>query len=112
METKRVPDSAGKASAAAPRQFVIVSWNVNGLRGLEKRVGKTLSVLFKGWNADCVCLQETKLSSFDDVTDDLAMVQDYDSYFSFSRDEKQPKGWSGTVTYVRKGLAKEASEGF
>jgi exodeoxyribonuclease-3 len=119
MESKLATPAEGKAAAATTtppaasgRAFVVVSWTVNGLRGLEKRVGKPLAAVFRSWNADCVCLQETKLSSFDDVTDDIAMVEGFDSYFSFSRDEKHPKGWSGTVTYCRKGLAKGAAEGF
>ncbi|KAG5544181.1 hypothetical protein RHGRI_016809 [Rhododendron griersonianum] len=37
----------------------IISWNVRGLNARDKRV--IVKVLLKGWRADVVCLQETKL---------------------------------------------------
>ena len=36
----------------------LVSWNVNGLRAV---VGKGFAQIFDELDADCVCLQETKL---------------------------------------------------
>jgi len=94
--------SSSSASSASGQPLIIVSFNVNGLRGLEARMSQNLEALFKRLNADICCLQETKMSSFDDVTTELALVNGYDSYWSFS---KEKKGWSGVVTYARKGCA-------
>ena len=38
----------------------LVSWNVNGLRAV---VGKGFADIFESFDADCVCLQETKLEA-------------------------------------------------
>lgn len=38
----------------------ILNWNVKGLNAKEKRV--VVKSLLKGWKADVVCLQETKLN--------------------------------------------------
>ena len=39
-------------------KFKLVSWNVRGLNNKDKR--RLVKVLW-GWNADIICLQETKL---------------------------------------------------
>ena len=38
----------------------LVSWNVNGLRAI---VGKGFADIFNAFDADCFCMQETKLQA-------------------------------------------------
>jgi len=65
--------------------------------------------LFAHYRADIFCLQETKLSSWQDWHQHThnVIVPGYDSFWSFSR---KKKGWSGVATYVRKGLTVNAIE--
>ena len=41
----------------------MVSWNVRGLKDLQKRL--VVKNLLQEWNCDVVCLQETKLAGMD-----------------------------------------------
>ena len=74
------------------RQSVMkfVSWNVNGLRAV---VSKGFEDIFRSFDADFVCLQETKLQpglinlEFDG----------YRSYWNYA----EKKGYSGTAVYSR-----------
>ncbi len=68
----------------------LVSWNVNGLRAI---VGKGFAEIFKTLDADCFCLQETKLQA---GQIDLEF-EGYKSYFNYAL----KKGYSGTATYTR-----------
>ncbi len=68
----------------------LVSWNVNGLRAI---VGKGFCDIFEGFDADCVCLQETKLQK---GQIDLEFLG-YTSYWDYA----QRPGYSGTVIYTR-----------
>lgn len=72
----------------------IVSWNVNGLRTLKPSVKAALDSL----DADIICLQETKISSSDVNLEQVALVQGYNSFFSFC---KVRSGYAGVATYVR-----------
>lgn len=67
-----------------------VSWNVNGLRAA---VNKGFPELFDAFDADFVCLQETKLQQ---GQIDLEF-DGYTSYWSYA----DRKGYSGTVIYSR-----------
>ena len=67
-----------------------VSWNVNGLRAV---VGKGFADIFKDFDADFFCLQETKLQ---EGQIDLNF-EGYDSYFDYA----ERKGYSGTAVYTR-----------
>ncbi|WMV46346.1 hypothetical protein MTR67_039731 [Solanum verrucosum] len=40
-------------------KFKLVTWNVRGLNDRDKR--RLVKSVMKGWNADIICLQETKL---------------------------------------------------
>ena len=68
----------------------LVSWNVNGLRAI---IGKGFEDIFRQMDADCFCLQETKIQpgqvdlSFDG----------YDSFFDYA----EKKGYSGTAIFTR-----------
>ena len=68
-----------------------ISWNVNGLRAAEKK-GFSDSVL--PWNADCICIQETKLQG---GQIDL-QLPGYESYWSYA----EKKGYSGTAIFTRR----------
>ncbi|KAI9197434.1 Endonuclease/exonuclease/phosphatase [Polychytrium aggregatum] len=92
----------------------ILCWNVNGIRAVSRKLasGNGLLSFFRQQNLpDIVCFQETKVSGLDDLADsrELIEVPGYDSFWSFS---KKRKGWSGVVTYAKKGSTLAASEGF
>ena len=67
-----------------------ISWNVNGLRAAEKK-GFADSML--ALNADCICIQETKLQA---GQTDLELPG-YESYWSYA----EKKGYSGTAVFTR-----------
>lgn len=69
----------------------LVSWNVNGLRAVA---GKGFAQVFDELDADCVCLQETKLQKGQIDLDFLG----YTSYWNYA----DKPGYSGTVIYTRK----------
>lgn len=69
----------------------LVSWNVNGLRAVA---GKGFAQIFDELDADCVCLQETKLQK---GQIDLEFLG-YTSYWNYA----DKLGYSGTVIYTRK----------
>lgn len=69
----------------------LVSWNVNGLRAMA---GKGFAQIFDELDADCVCLQETKLQK---GQIDLEFLG-YTSYWNYA----DKPGYSGTVVYTRK----------
>lgn len=69
----------------------LVSWNVNGLRAVA---GKGFAQIFDDLDADCVCLQETKLQK---GQIDLEFLG-YTSYWNYA----DKPGYSGTVIYTRK----------
>lgn len=68
----------------------LISWNVNGLRACLQ---KGFQEFFNSAEADCFCLQETKLQA-DQVTLDLP---DYQQYWNYA----QKKGYSGTAIFSR-----------
>ncbi|XP_051789940.1 DNA-(apurinic or apyrimidinic site) lyase 2 isoform X2 [Erpetoichthys calabaricus] len=71
----------------------IVSWNINGIRTFRGRFQQMLDSL----NADIICLQETKVTR--DLLDErTAIVEGYNSYFSFSRGRS---GYSGVATFCK-----------
>ncbi len=86
-----------------------VSWNVNGLRAV---CGKGFAEIFESFDADFVCLQETKLQ---EGQTDLSFPL-YRSYWCYA----QKKGYSGTAVFTRRtplrvsygiGLPEHDSEG-
>ena len=68
-----------------------VSWNVNGLRAV---CGKGFAEAFESFDADFVCLQETKLQA---GQIDLEFLG-YQSYWNYA----EKKGYSGTAIYTRR----------
>ncbi|XP_073496005.1 DNA-(apurinic or apyrimidinic site) endonuclease 2 isoform X2 [Phyllobates terribilis] len=71
----------------------IVSWNINGIRAT--RVG--LKEILDSLDADIICLQETKVTR-DLLEEPVAIVEGYNSYFSFSRVRS---GYSGVATFCK-----------
>lgn len=67
-----------------------ISWNVNGLRAVA---GKGFTDIFEGFDADFVCLQETKLQA---GQLDLEFLG-YSSYWNYA----DKKGYSGTAIYTK-----------
>ncbi|XP_053148688.1 DNA-(apurinic or apyrimidinic site) endonuclease 2 [Hemicordylus capensis] len=82
----------------------LVSWNVNGLRAGAGPAG--LRRLLDSLGADVVCLQETKITR-DLLEEPLAIVEGYNSYFSFSRTRS---GYSGVATFCKVCATPEAAE--
>ena len=68
----------------------LISWNVNGLRAVA---GKGFADIFRTLNADCFCLQETKMQAGQ-------LDLDFDGYQSFWN-YADKKGYSGTAIYTR-----------
>ncbi len=68
-----------------------ISWNVNGLRAAEKK-GFAESVI--ALDADCICIQETKLQA--GQTD--LQLPGYESFWSYA----EKKGYSGTAVFTRR----------
>lgn len=67
-----------------------VSWNVNGLRAVMK---KGFPEIFSGFDADFVCLQETKLQAGQIELD----LPGYEQYWDYAG----KKGYSGTAIFTR-----------
>ncbi len=71
----------------------LISWNVNGVRAVAK---KGFADQVKSWNADFICLQETKAQD-DEVKHALIDLKDYQLYTSSAA----RKGYSGTGILTR-----------
>ncbi|XP_060124786.1 DNA-(apurinic or apyrimidinic site) endonuclease 2 isoform X1 [Zootoca vivipara] len=82
----------------------LASWNVNGLRAGLGPAG--LKPLLDSLEADVICLQETKVTR-DLLEEPLAIVEGYNSYFSFSRTRN---GYSGVATFCKVSATPEAAE--
>lgn len=72
----------------------LISWNVNGLRSLEKN--GTWDIFLK-LNADIFCLQETK-ADLEQLSEALHTPKGYKGYFSSC---KVKKGYSGVGLYTK-----------
>ena len=71
----------------------LVSWNVNGVRAVMK---KEFMASFESFNADVLCLQETKAQD-DQVIEALSEVEGYEVYCNSAG----KKGYSGTAVITR-----------
>lgn len=72
----------------------ILSWNVNGLRALEKK-GQFDWLISQ--NIDIICLQETK-SREDQLNEEVRSPKEYFSYFNWPTEKK---GYSGVAIYTK-----------
>ncbi|KAK7101652.1 DNA-(apurinic or apyrimidinic site) endonuclease 2-like [Littorina saxatilis] len=80
----------------------ILTWNINGIRASKR----CLKDVFDSLDADVICLQETKITR-DMLDEPSAIVEGYNSYFSFSR---KRSGYSGTANFCRDGVTPVAAE--
>jgi len=69
-------------------EIKIISWNVNGIRALQK---KGLNEIVENLNTDILCLQETK------AQDDQVREVLFDSGYHFTSNSAVRKGYSGTA---------------
>ena len=113
--TERTPlvrlwDPAAASSSDEPGgshvSFAVISWNVAGMRALIKNRPNALPDLAARYDADVLCLQETKLQAgnMDDPKLKLreyfeTRMGGYDCHWSYSIEKK---GYSGTAMFVRK----------
>ncbi|XP_056896633.1 DNA-(apurinic or apyrimidinic site) lyase 2 [Takifugu flavidus] len=80
----------------------VVTWNINGIRTFRGGIKKALDSL----DADIICVQETKVTR--DLLDaQTAIVDGYNSYFSYSRGRS---GYSGVATYCKDAATPFAAE--
>ncbi|GAB6191633.1 exodeoxyribonuclease III [Desulfocastanea catecholica] len=70
-----------------------VSWNVNGIRAIEK---KGFVTTLPDFDADVICLQETKAQP-DQLSEELKNIPGYTSYWHSA----ERKGYSGVAFYSR-----------
>lgn len=78
----------------------IISWNVNGLRAVEKK--GELQTLLSTHKPDILLLQETKMQNADSDT----FVKKYAEYIQ-AYHQAEKKGYSGVSTWIRKSLFEE-----
>jgi exodeoxyribonuclease-3 len=76
------------------RKMRILSWNVNGLRALQR---KGFAAWLASQQPDILCLQETKVGE-EQLPLDLSLVDGYHTYFN----PAERKGYSGVAVYTRK----------
>lgn len=76
-----------------PKRLSLVSWNVNGIRAIER---KGFLEWFHQSKYDIVCLQETK-AEVSQLSKQLIHPDGYESYWSSA----QRKGYSGTAIYTK-----------
>jgi len=72
----------------------ILSWNVNGIRAVEK---KGFIEWLKAEDPDIMCIQEVKASE-EQLSEDLKNAEDYNSYFYGA----EKKGYSGVAIYSKR----------
>ncbi|MBI4794120.1 MAG: exodeoxyribonuclease III [Deltaproteobacteria bacterium] len=90
---RRVPASRGAAPATAQAVKKLLSWNVNGLRAVEK---KGFIGLVKELDPDILAIQETKLQE-EQVSAELKNIEGYHSFWHCAA---RP-GYSGVAVYSR-----------
>lgn len=73
----------------------IITWNVNGLRAVERK--GELDNLIKKYSPDIICIQETK-SEIEQLEDN---TKDKEGYYSFFESAKNRKGYSGVAIYTK-----------
>ena len=71
----------------------LISWNVNGIRAVQK---KGFIDILKNFDADIFCIQETKAQQ-DQLDDELINIPDYHSYWHSA----EKKGYSGVAIYTK-----------
>lgn len=92
---RRVPDTGAKAgkTEAADKPLRFVSWNVNGIRAVEK---KGFAEIVTELDADVLAIQETKAQP-DQLSESLKTIDGYTAYWHSA----EKKGYSGVGIYSR-----------
>src|SRR5437867_4110986 len=85
--------SAAKEYFVSQKQLKLFSWNVNGIRALEK---KGFSNWLQACGADVVMLQETKCSQ-EQLSDALCKPEGFHAEWCAA----EKKGYSGVATFSR-----------
>ncbi|KAL7477214.1 hypothetical protein ACHAW6_003030 [Cyclotella cf. meneghiniana] len=109
--TERTPltklwDPLTSIKDAGSYNFTVISWNVAGLRTFIKKNPDALSNLASRYDADVICLQETKLQEEHLNDPKLKLkeyfdekLKEYNCHFSCSLEKK---GYSGTAMFIKK----------
>ncbi len=84
---------AGAAKKGVPKTLRLISWNVNGIRALEK---KGFVDIVQGLGPDIFAIQETKAHP-DQLSQPLKEIDGYGAYFAHA----EKKGYSGLAVYSR-----------
>jgi len=79
--------------------FKVITWNVAGLRGLEKKLPNALEDLCRQQEADMICIQEHKLQEKHVEAFKARILPDFHHYWSCSQTKK---GYSGVAIFLRK----------
>jgi exodeoxyribonuclease-3 len=72
----------------------LISWNVNGLRALQRK--ELFQPFIDKYQPDILCMQETK-SHLEQLSDDIVHIPGYSSYF----ESGIRKGYSGVAIYTK-----------
>ncbi len=83
-----------RIKSTIPGTMTFISWNVNGLRAVEK---KGFVDIIKESGADIFAVQETRVQS-EQMSDKLKNIDGYFSYFA----QAKKKGYSGVGVYAKK----------
>jgi len=85
-------EERGEDGGQPDDKLTLITWNMNGVRSFDDFQDRITNS-----NADIICIQETKVTR-DMLTESIAVLPDFSSYFSFSR---LRSGYSGVATYCR-----------
>ena len=96
---------AKTAAESGSYTFTVISWNVAGLRTFIKKNPDVFTDLARTYDADVICLQETKLQE-DNLMDPKLKLKEYfheklegyECHFSCSVEKK---GYSGTAMFIK-----------
>ena len=81
------------------KQTSIISWNVNGIRAIQRK--GAFDALMQ-YNTDFICVQETK-AHVEQLDQEIVKPNGYTSYFDHARTRK---GYSGVAIYIKEELPK------
>lgn len=90
---RKTRKAKGSKPSGNPDSLKLISWNVNGIRAMEK---KGFADIVVELDADILALQETKAHP-DQLGDSLKNLPGYDSYWCSA----EKKGYSGVALYTR-----------
>ncbi|MBU0484599.1 MAG: exodeoxyribonuclease III [Proteobacteria bacterium] len=91
VTARRLPDKSTSPDSSRPKK--LISWNVNGIRAIEK---KGFTEIVNELNPDILALQEIKAQP-DQLSDQLLNLAGYQSYWL----PAEKKGYSGVCIYTK-----------